>query len=151
MVRRPLIAILVGLVAWAIAASAHAQQPISGNYPGGAVAGMKGAMFPPEGHFLLENGTLHYNTREFVDGNGDEIQTGTSNVFANRTMFGYVTRWKILGGNYVPAIILPLANRRSLAAIASMPSVLWESTPSDRKMITLLPCLCSSSLRATKR
>ena len=102
-------AMLAGLMAWA-ATPARAQQPISGNYPGGAVAGMKGAIFPPEGHFLLENGTLWYNTRHFVDSSGETIPTNISNIIANRTMFGYVTRWKVLGGNYVPAVILPLAN-----------------------------------------
>ena len=110
MVRRPLVAILAGLAAWACTATAHAQQPISGNYPGGAVAGMKGSILPPPGNFLLENGTLFYNTREFVDSSGETIPTDISNIVANRTMFGYVTRWKILGGNYVPAVILPLAN-----------------------------------------
>ena len=38
---RCLITVLVGLMAWVGVGPAHAQQPISGNYPGGAVAGMK--------------------------------------------------------------------------------------------------------------
>jgi hypothetical protein len=71
---------------------------------------MKGAITPPSGSFLLENGTLFYNTREFVDGSGETIPTEVSNIVANRTIFGYVTPWKVLGGNYVPAVIVPLAN-----------------------------------------
>ncbi|MEE9472725.1 MAG: transporter [Acidimicrobiia bacterium] len=105
------IRILLSVVVLALAAaSADAQQPISGNYPGGAVGGMKAAMIPPPGSFLLENGTLFYNTREFVDGSGETIPTETSNVVANRTIFGYATPWKILGGNYLAAVILALAN-----------------------------------------
>ena len=107
---RCLITVLAGLLVWVGPASAHAQQPISGNYPGGAVAGMKASITPPAGSFLLENGTLIYNTREFVDGSGETIPTDISNIVANRTIFGYVTPWKILGGSYIPAVIVPLAN-----------------------------------------
>ena len=87
MARRLQIAVLLGVLAWVGASPAHAQQPISGNYPGGAVAGMKGSILPPPGKFLLENGTLFYNTRQFVDGSGRTIPTDVSNIVANRTMF----------------------------------------------------------------
>ena len=104
-----LLTMLAGLLAWA-ALPAYAQQPISGNYAPGAFTGMKGVYTPPPGKFLLENGTLFYNTRDFVDSNGDARQTDTVNVVANRTIFGYVTPLKILGGDYFPAVIFPLAN-----------------------------------------
>ena len=107
---RHLALLLLGLLAWVVPRPAHAQQPISGNYPAGAVGGMKAALTPSPGSFLLENGTLFYTTRDFVNGQGEPVPTETSNALANRTIFGYVTNLKILGGDYVPAVILPLAN-----------------------------------------
>lgn len=59
---------------------------------------------------MIENGTLFYNTRDFVDSNGDARPTDTVNALANRTIFGYVTDLKILGGDYFPAVIVPFAN-----------------------------------------
>ncbi len=71
---------------------------------------MKGALTPPPGKFVLENGTLFYNTQEFVDNDGNRLPTATVNALANRTIFGYVTDVKILGGDYFPAVIVPFAN-----------------------------------------
>ena len=84
---------LAGLLMWK-ATSVHAPQPISGNYPGGAVTGMKASITLPVGSFLLENGTLIYNTRESVDGGGETIPTDISNIVANRMIIGYVTPWR---------------------------------------------------------
>jgi hypothetical protein len=90
--------------------SLYAQQPISGNYAAGAFTGMKGAVTPPHGNFMIENGTLHYNTRDFVDSDGNSRETATVNALANRTILGYVFDWQILGGNYFAAVIVPFAN-----------------------------------------
>ena len=87
---RQFLPLLAGLVAWACTGSAHAQ-PISGNYAPGAFTGMKGALTPPPGKFVLENGTLFYNTREFVDSDGNRLPTDTVNALANRTIFTSVT------------------------------------------------------------
>ena len=108
--RRHLIGLLAGLVTLSCSVLAHAQQPISGNYAAGAFTGMKGAVTPAPGQFVLENGTLFYNTQEFVDSDGNQLPTGTVNALANRTIFGYVTDVKILGGDYFPAVIVPFAN-----------------------------------------
>jgi hypothetical protein len=89
---------------------ALAQQPISGNYAPGAFTGMKGALTPSKGSFMLENGTMFYNTREFVDSDGNSSGTATVNALANRTVFGYVPEWDVLGGRYLPAVIIPFAN-----------------------------------------
>jgi hypothetical protein len=87
-----------------------AQQPISGNYPGGAFTGQKGAVTFGKGSLVLENGTLHYNTRDFVNSNGESMQTSTSNIFANRTIVGYVPKFSFLGASYMAAIIIPFTN-----------------------------------------
>lgn len=105
-----LLTALAVLLPWAGAGYAHAQQPISGNFAPGNFTGMKGALTPPPGKFILENGTLVYWTRDFVDSSGDALPTDPVNVIANRTLFGYVTGWKILGGDYFPAVVFPLAN-----------------------------------------
>ena len=107
---RYLVPLIAGLMVCAFIGFAHAQQPISGNYAAGAFTGMKGALQPPPGKFVLENGTLFYNTREFVDSDGNTLPTDTVNVLANRTIIGYVTDVKILGGDYFPAVIIPFAN-----------------------------------------
>ncbi len=83
---------------------------ISGNYAAGAFTGMKGAIIPPSGNFVLENGTLIYNTREFVDSDGNSRDIATVNALANRTIFGHVFDLQILGGDYFPAVIIPFAN-----------------------------------------
>lgn len=88
---------------------AGAQQPISGNYAPGASTGMKGAVQPPPGTFVFENGTMFYNTQDFINSSGDELPIPTVNAVANRTILGYVTDWKIFGGDYFPAVILPFA------------------------------------------
>jgi hypothetical protein len=87
-----------------------AQQPISGNYAAGAFTGMKGMLTAAPKSFVLENGTLFYNTRDFVDSDGNTQQIDTVNALANRTIIGYVTDVKILGGDYFPAVIIPFAN-----------------------------------------
>jgi hypothetical protein len=103
-------ALLAGVMSWLCIAPAHAQQPISGNYAAGAFTGMKGAIQPPSGKLVLENGTLLYNTKDFVDSDGNSRRTDTVNAAANRTIIGYVTDFKLFGGDYFPAIIVPFAN-----------------------------------------
>lgn len=71
---------------------------------------MKGMLTPGPKSFVLENGTLFYNTRDFVDSDGNTLPTDTVNALANRTIIGYVTDVKILGGDYFPAVIIPFAN-----------------------------------------
>lgn len=108
---RLLVAVLVGLLTWVGAAPAHAQTPIPGNYAPNAFTGMKGAILPPPGTAVIENGTLFYRTREFVDGEGNTIETSASNALANRTILGYVFDFEILGANYMPAAIFVFTNQ----------------------------------------
>lgn len=101
---------LAAVAVAAVVSPATAQQPISGNYVPGAFTGMKGAAQPPSNTVVLENGTLLYNTREFVDSSGNRLQTGETNIAANRTIAGYVTDIQILGGDWFPAVIIPFGN-----------------------------------------
>jgi len=80
-------------------------------YAPNAVNGMKAAIMPPPGTFVLENGSLFYYTHEFVDSSGDRIPTSTTNAFANRTILGYVSNSEILGANFNPAVIPIFANQ----------------------------------------
>jgi hypothetical protein len=105
------IALLAGLVTWVGAGPAHAQSPIPGNYAPNAFTGMKGAVLPPPGTAVIENGTLFYNTSEFVDGEGVTTGTSASNALANRTILGYVFDFEILGANYMPAAIFVFTNQ----------------------------------------
>lgn len=110
MKRQATITVLIALILKLMSQMAMAQQPISGNYAPGASTGMKSAFQPAPGTFVLENGTMFYNTRDFVDSSGDKLPISTVNSVANRTILGYVTDWKIFGGDYFPAVILPFAN-----------------------------------------
>jgi hypothetical protein len=108
--RREAFAILAALMLLVCPGMAAAQQPISGNYAPGAFTGIKGALQPPAGTFVIENGTLFYATRDFVNSSGDSLPIDTVSALANRTVIGYVTDFQILGGDYFPAVILPFAN-----------------------------------------
>jgi hypothetical protein len=105
-----ILATLFSILCLAFCQNALAQQPISGNYAPGAFTGMKAAIQPPPETFIFENGTMFYNTRDFVNSSGDTLPISTVNAVANRTILGYVTDWKIFGGDYFPAVILPFAN-----------------------------------------
>ena len=72
---------------------------------------MKSAVMPPGGTRMIENGTILYNTKEFVDSDGNELPISTTNALGNRTIIGYVTERKILGANYNPAVIVVFANQ----------------------------------------
>lgn len=91
--------------------SLSAQTPIPGNYAPGASAGMLAAVMAPPGTVILENGTLFYNTRKFVDSDGNKINTPTTNGLGNRTVIGYVPKFEIFGANYNPAIIITFRNQ----------------------------------------
>lgn len=108
--RSAVIVYLAALVACVWTGAVQAQQPITGNYAPGASTGMKGMVQPPAGTFVLENGTLWFRIQDFVGSDGQTVPTATSNVLANRTIFGYVTHLKILGGEYFPSIIPVFAN-----------------------------------------
>ena len=108
--RRGIKSVLLLLFCCISSTTLYGQQPQSGNYASGAFTGMKGAVTPGPGTFVIENGTLIYNTRDFVDSNGNERNIPTVNALANRTILGYTTKFKILGGTYFPAVILPFAN-----------------------------------------
>ncbi len=101
---------VAGVMALAMSLPVQAQQPISGNYAAGAFTGMKGMLTLPPKSVVLENDTLFYNTQDFVDSDGNTLPTDTVNALANRTIIGYVTEVKILGGDYFPAVIVPFAN-----------------------------------------
>lgn len=106
-VSRGLVAIFVSL--WG--PLVLAQTPIPGNYAPNAVNGMKAAIVPPPSTVVLENGSLFYHTRKFVDSSGNEIRTSTTNAYANRTILGYVPDFTILGANYNPSVVLIFANQ----------------------------------------
>lgn len=89
---------------------AQAQSIIPGNYPPGGFTSSRANIQAPPGTWILENGTLSYQTREFVDGSGNTSKTGTVDVLVNRTLIGRVTDFKILGGDFFPAIVVPFAN-----------------------------------------
>lgn len=72
---------------------------------------MKSGIMAPGGTRILENGTIFYNTKEFVNSDGDEIPLPTTNALGNRTIIGYVTESKILGANYNPAVIIVFSNQ----------------------------------------
>ena len=88
------------------------QQTISGNYGPFSVTVLKAAIAPPPGTVVLENGSIFYNNRDFVDSDGNTIRGETSNVFVNRTTIGYVVPdFKILGADFYPTIILLLQDQ----------------------------------------
>ncbi len=88
----------------------HAQQPISGSFAPGNFTGMKGGLTPQKGHFMVENGTLIYNNRNFVNSSGENLSIDPVNVLANRTVLSYVPNWDVLGGRYWAGAIIPFAN-----------------------------------------
>ena len=79
-----------------------------GHYGPGAGGQMKMAALPPPG-LVVENGTLIFNTRKFVDGNGTSTDA-TGNAVANRTTFIWTSERTILGGRYQAAFVAPFAN-----------------------------------------
>lgn len=93
-----------------LSGGANAQSIIPGNYPPGGFTGSRANIQAPPGTWVVENGTLSYQTREFVDGDGNTSTTGTVDVLVNRTLVGKVTDFKILGGDFFPAIVVPFAN-----------------------------------------
>ena len=99
------------LVAMLFGTATVAQTPIPGNYAPNSANGMKAAIMAPPGAVVLENGSIFYNTRKFVDSSGNEISTSTTNAFANRTILGYVPDLEILGANYNPAVVFIFANQ----------------------------------------
>lgn len=100
--------ILLGVL---FSGSASAQTPIPGNYAPNAFTGMKAAIMAPPKTVLIENGTLFYHTREFVDGAGNITEMSASNALANRTILGYVFPFEILRADYSPAVIVVLTNQ----------------------------------------
>ncbi len=102
---------LLGLcVAFGTASVALAQSLIPGNYPPGGFTSSRANIQAPPNTWVIENGTLSYQTREFVDGDGNTSTTGTVDVLVNRTLIGRVLDFQILGGDYFPAIVIPFAN-----------------------------------------
>ncbi len=88
------------------------QTPITGNYGPFSVTILRAAIAPPPGTVVLENGSIFYDSREFVDSAGNTVTTDISNVFVNRTTVGYVVPdFKILGADFYPAIFLILSDQ----------------------------------------
>jgi hypothetical protein len=79
-----------------------------GHYSPGAGGPMKMAILPTSG-FVLENGTLVFLTREFVDGSGNSTSYGNNGI-ANSTSVQWVSEKKTLGARYSTAVIIPFAN-----------------------------------------
>lgn len=65
----------------------------------------------PPGISIFENGTMFFYTRDFVDSSGDKLRIPISNAVANRTILGHVFDTDILGADFFPAVIIPLANQ----------------------------------------
>ena len=101
----------VALVVCLFSTSALAQTPVPGGYAPNAASGMKAGVMGPGGSYFVENGWLFYKTNKFVDSRGNEIPTQTTNGLSNRTTFGFVPKFKILGANYNPMIIVVFANQ----------------------------------------
>jgi hypothetical protein len=80
-----------------------------GQYPAGAFGQMKAAVVPGDGSTVIENGTLIYSARDFIDGN--EIkQNFETTVVANRTLIMRTTSLDILGADYAIAGAIPFGN-----------------------------------------
>ena len=92
------------LLQFAIAAVALAATEM-GQYPAGAFGQMKVGILPPPG-FVLENGTLAYTAREFVNGDGTTQELDTT-VLVNRTLGMWTTDWKLLGADFAVAAAIP--------------------------------------------
>ena len=105
------------------------QTTISGNYAPFSVTVLKAAIAPPPGTVVLENGSVFYNNRDFVDSDGNTIRGKTSNVFVNRTTVGYVVPdFKILGADtvhFIPpgSVIAILLGGMVLGGLGSLASV----------------------------
>jgi hypothetical protein len=79
-----------------------------GQYPAGAFGQMKVGILPPPG-FVLENGTLAYTAKEFVNGDGSKQDLETT-VLVNRTLGMWVTDKKVLGADFAMAAAIPFGN-----------------------------------------
>ncbi len=87
--------------------AALAQSLISGSYAPFTATQLKAGIMPPPGTIVLENGSIFYDTREFVDSSGKRTRTSTNETFVNRTTIGYVVPdFKILGGDFHPAVMV---------------------------------------------
>ncbi len=80
-----------------------------GQYPAGAFGQMKVAALPADGVTIIENGTLVYNAREFVSGNGSS-QNFDTRVIANRTLGMHTTSLELFGADYAFAAAIPFGN-----------------------------------------
>lgn len=79
-----------------------------GQYPAGAFGQMKVGILQPPG-FVMENGTLAYTAREFVNGDGTKQDLNTT-VLVNRTLGMWVTDREILGADFAMAAAIPFGN-----------------------------------------
>ena len=80
-----------------------------GQYPAGAFGQMKVAALPADGVTIIENGTLVYNAREFVSGDGSS-QNFDTRVIANRTLGMHTTSLELFGADYAFAAAIPFGN-----------------------------------------
>ncbi len=103
--------LLVGLLCLAFALPAQAQSIITGSYAPASIVTMKAGIVPVPGSVVLENGSIFYDTQEFVDGSGNAIETDPSSAFINRTTLGYVPKSKFLGASFYPAFFLLLSDQ----------------------------------------
>ncbi len=101
--------LLLGLLSVSTAA---AQTPITGSYAPYSVTVLRAGIAPPPGTVVLENGSIFYYTREFVDSSGNTSETPTSNVYVNRTTIGYVIPGlKVLRADLFPAVFPILSDQ----------------------------------------
>lgn len=88
---------------------AFATEGGGGAYPNGAEGIMAGAL-PPAGFYYL-NYLTHYQADQLNDTNGDEIPVDFDlSATANVSRFVYVTNTKILGGDYLVHLLVPLVH-----------------------------------------
>lgn len=97
----PLIATL--LLSLLVAPAALAQSAIPGSYAPFSVTLMKSGIAPPLGTVVLENGSVFYDNRRFIDSAGNKLRVSPTDAFVNRTTFGYVPDIEVLGASFYPA------------------------------------------------
>lgn len=86
-------------------------QVVTGHYQPLFGAGLKSGVMTTREGFIYQNGSLFYNTRDFRDGDGNQIGQNTElNVWAMRNALVWIPGVKLAGADYGTAIIVPLSN-----------------------------------------
>jgi hypothetical protein len=97
------------------ASSAQAQQ--KGQYVPGQF-GLNAGVAPPPG-FTYINMPISYSADELKDSQGDRVPgiTGDYSFWVDENIFMYVTKYKVLGADYAPFVMVNLANGSLVADI----------------------------------